>query len=110
MSQQKPRLFSLIRTTQSAIYSSGVVSTPGDAPTQIRGCFEKLKGLLLEAGLTMKDIVKVNVYLADISDREKHLNQIWVEYFPANPPCRTTVQANLGGPLVEIEIVAEAKQ
>ena len=103
-------MFSKYREAGSIIYTSGVTST-GNSETQIRGCFEKLKGVLAEAGASMGDVLKVNVYLVDLNDREKYLNPIWREYFPSNPPARTTVQAGLSEPAkVEIEMVAERRQ
>ena len=106
MSNRRPPLISKSRSANGIVYTSGVTSAQGDAASQIRGCFEKLKNVLEEAGLGLGDVIKVNVYLADLADREVHLNPIWLEYFPANPPSRTTVQAGLGGPLVEVEMVA----
>ncbi len=54
----------------------------------------------------MEDAQKVTVFLANLDDRDTHLNPIWREYFPVNSPCRTTVQVGLGKALVEIEAVA----
>jgi 2-iminobutanoate/2-iminopropanoate deaminase len=110
MPTANPPLISRLRTAGSMVYTSGVTAAPGDAPTQIRGCFEKLREVLAEAGLTLEDVVKVNVYLVDLTARDAYLNPIWREYFPTNPPSRTTVQVSLGGPLVEVEMVAQKKQ
>jgi len=89
------------------IYTSGVTAKPGDVPTQIRNCFEKLRAILDEAGSNFDNVLKVTIYLTDLSDREKYLNEIWNEYFGKNPPGRTTVEAGLGSDtFVEIEMVA----
>jgi 2-iminobutanoate/2-iminopropanoate deaminase len=106
MSGAPPPMLSRFKAVGNTVYTSGVTAVPGDAPTQIRGCFEKLKGILADAGLTMRDVQKVTIYLANLPDREAHLNPIWREYFPTNPPCRTVVQAGLGIALVEMEAVA----
>jgi 2-iminobutanoate/2-iminopropanoate deaminase len=106
MSDSGAPLLSKFRSARGIIYTSGLVSVPGDAPTQIRGCFEKLKATLAEAGLSMEDVQKVTVFLANLDDRDKYLNPIWREYFPVSPPCRTTIQAGLGRALVEIEAIA----
>jgi 2-iminobutanoate/2-iminopropanoate deaminase len=102
-------LLSKSRKVGNLIYTSGVTGKPGDPPTQIRNVFQKLDGILKEAGCSFANVVKVNVYLADLSHREKYLNDTWREFFPANPPARTTVQAGLDeGIYVEIEMVAAA--
>jgi|TARA_B100001750_G_scaffold209032_1_gene188465 enamine deaminase RidA (YjgF/YER057c/UK114 family) len=103
-------ILSNYREASGIIYTSGATSAPGDAPTQIRGCFEKLKAILEEAGSSFDNVLKVNVYLVNLDDRTPYLNPIWKEYFPTNPPARTTVQAGLGGEVtVEIEMVAAKK-
>src|SRR5208337_5650539 len=92
------------------VYTSGITSKSGDTPTQIRGCLEKLKTILSDAGASIDSVVKATIYLTDLSDREKYLNPIWREYFPTNPPCRTTIQVGLASGLkVEIEMVAKKK-
>lgn len=106
MSNSGTQLLSKLRSVGGVVYTSGLVSVPGDAPTQIRGCFEKLKATLSEVGLTMENVQKVTVFLTNLDDRDRYLNPIWREYFPVNPPCRTTVQAGLGKALVEIEAIA----
>lgn len=74
---------------------------------QTRQALENAKLILEEAGLTLRDVVKVTVYLANIADFEK-MNQVYRTYFPEEPPARTTVQASppVSGALVEIELVA----
>jgi 2-iminobutanoate/2-iminopropanoate deaminase len=113
--QRRASLFSRWRTTGNLVYISGVTSRSedgtiaGDTPTQIRNCFEKLKGILSDARSSLGNVVMVSVYLADLNDREKYLNDIWHEYFPINPPCRTTIQAGLRAD-VRAEIVAVAQK
>jgi 2-iminobutanoate/2-iminopropanoate deaminase len=95
----------------SAVYTSGVTGKPGDVPTQIRNCFEKLKAVLQEAGSSFDNVVKVTIYLSDLNYREQFLNDIWNEYFAqsSSPPARTTVEAGLGSEVyVEIEMVASS--
>jgi len=87
---------------------SGVTGEPGDAKTQIANAIEKLKKRLEEAGTSMENVLSAVIYLADLNDRPTALNPLWEKYFPANPPCRTTVEVGLGpGILVEIQVVAQ---
>lgn len=103
-------LISSYRRSGNIIYSAGVTST-GDPEAQVRGCFAQLEKVLKDAGAGWKDVLKVNVYLVDLNDREKYLNKVWKEYFPANPPSRTTVQVGLAPPaVVEMELVAVVQQ
>lgn len=91
------------------IFTSGITGEPGDHETQIKKVFEKMNVLLSESGSSLDTVIKVNVFLSDINDREKFLNQIWKEYFPSNPPLRTTVQVGFAQDVfVEIEVVAQA--
>ena len=80
-----------VKIVGEIVYTSGSATSTGDTPTQIRFCLEQLKGRLESAGASLRTVDKATVYLTDMSNREKYLNEIWREYFPANPPCRTTV-------------------
>jgi len=89
------------------VFTGGVTGRPGDAKTQIRNTLEKIKSVLQGAGASMENVVKANVYLRDIGDRERYLNDLWREYFPKDPPARTCLQAGLSPETyVEIEVVA----
>ena len=68
---------------------------------------ENLKTVLAAAGTSLANVVKVNVYLADINDF-KAMNTVYRQYFPEDQPARSTVGAPLARPelLVEIEMVA----
>lgn len=75
--------------------------------TQIKKTFDKLRAVLEEAGTTFDSVIKATVYLADLKDRERYLNDVWRETFPKNPPARTCIQAGLAPDTsVEIELVA----
>ncbi|RUM28221.1 MAG: deaminase [Aquifex sp.] len=76
---------------------------------QVRQIFKNLDAILKEAGLGRESIVKVTIYLTDIS-KFKELNEIYEDYFKDVPvkPARVTVgvkELPLGA-YVEIEVVA----
>jgi 2-iminobutanoate/2-iminopropanoate deaminase len=79
----------------------------GNAYEQSKVIFDKIKALIEAAGGTMADIVKVNIFLADINDRQ----QVWEarrEYFEGDFPVSTLLEiSKLVHPdmLVEIEAV-----
>ena len=79
----------------------------GDVRAQTRQVLSNLRSALAEAGASMGDVVKCNVYLTDI--RHFHaMNEEFALAFPTDPPARTTVQAALAEAemLVEIEAIA----
>ncbi len=79
----------------------------GDVATQARQVLSNVRSVLQQAGATMADVLKCNVYLADIRSFQT-MNDIFAEFFPEDPPARTTVQALLADErmLVEIEAIA----
>ena len=102
-------------TAGGLIYTAGLVAWDqtgtlvgiGDVGRQTRQVLSNLAAVLAEADATFDDILKCNVYLADIRHFEA-MNDAFREAFASDPPARTTVQAALAEPemLVEIEAVA----
>lgn len=74
---------------------------------QTRQAFQNIEFVLEEAGLEMKDIVKVLVLLADINDFSL-VNEIYAEQFAEPFPARSAFAVKdlpLGGK-IEIEVIA----
>ena len=82
----------------------------GDIVVQTVQALENVKAVLEAADLTLKDVVKATVFLADMADFAE-MNRVYGEYFPSEPPARSTVQvARLPkNASVEIEVVAFRK-
>ena len=79
----------------------------GGIGPETRQTMENIRTVLEAAGLTMEDLVKCTVFLADIADYAA-MNEVYVEFFPSDPPARSAL-ATSGlalGALVEIECVA----
>ena len=79
----------------------------GDVGAQTRRVFDNLATVLQQAGGSLDDVVKVNVYLTSMSDFAA-MNAVYADVFSEPFPARTTV-AVAGLPLdarVEIECVA----
>lgn len=79
----------------------------GDVTDQARQALKNLQAILEAAGSSLERVVKVTVFLKDINDF-KRVNEVYAEFFKADPPARSAVQVAalpLGG-LVEIEAVA----
>ena len=83
-------------------------STETDEYSQARAIFTKIRHLVEAAGGSMADIVKVTIFVTDISQREK----VWQarrEFFTGNFPASTLVQvAALADPSLKVEIEAVA--
>ena len=104
----KRPIVSLYRKSGNLLFLSGVTGEPGDAKTQVTNALQRLKKILEEAGTSMPNVLSAVIYLADLNDRPSALNPLWEEYFPTDPPCRTTVEVGLGpGILIEIQVVAQ---
>jgi len=80
---------------------------PDDVAVQARLIMENLKAILADVGLTMTDVAKTTIFLADINDFAA-VNEVYGGYFDDEPPARSTVQVGAlpGGFLVEIEVIA----
>ncbi len=78
-----------------------------DVKAQTRQVFQNLKAVLLEGEVTLADVMKTTIFLADIGDFAK-MNEVYTEFFGNQKPARTTVEASLALPdfLVEIEAIA----
>ena len=101
-----------------AIEASGMVFVSGQLPidaatgvmaegTQARQSLENIKHILEEAGLSMANIVKTTVFLADMS-LFADMNKVYATYFDGAFPARSAVavKALPKDALVEIECIA----
>ncbi len=80
----------------------------GDVEVQTHRVFDNLQAIVEDAGLSMDDVIKCNVYLTDMANFAA-MNRAYQTRFAAPFPARTTV-AVAGLPLnaaVEIELVAK---
>jgi 2-iminobutanoate/2-iminopropanoate deaminase len=65
-----------------------------------------IKAILEAAGTSLKNVVSTTVYLTDLKNFEA-MNEVYVKFFPKDPPPRATVQAGLlRGMLVEMQCTA----
>lgn len=102
------------------IAANGIVFTSGQLPidpatgelpagvkAQTRQALKNVQAVLESAGLTMQDVVKTTVLLADINDFAD-MNEVYAEFFSEPYPARSAfaVKAVPKGALVEIECIA----
>ncbi|MBR6962331.1 MAG: RidA family protein [Prevotella sp.] len=99
------------------VYTSGQIPidpatgsfVEGGVKEQTRQSLLNVKAILAEAGLTMGDVVKTTVFLADMNDFAD-MNSVYAEFFSEPYPARSAVAVKTlpKGALVEIEVVASA--
>ena len=79
----------------------------GGVETETRQVLTNLKHVLETANSGLEFVVKTTVFLRDMADFAK-MNAVYAEFFPENPPARSTVAvASLPkGVAVEIEAIA----
>jgi 2-iminobutanoate/2-iminopropanoate deaminase len=80
----------------------------GDVKAHADHVLKEMEKELVKAGSSMKHVLKVNVYLADLNDY-KAMNEVYRGRFGENPPVRTTVATYGGVPgnsLVEMDCIA----
>ena len=101
-------------TAGNLVFCSGQIPlTPdgalieGDVAAQTRQVLTNLQAVLTAAGSSLDQVVKTTVFLADMGDFAA-MNAVYAEFFPANPPARSTIQvARLPRDArVEIEAIA----
>ena len=98
------------------IYTSGQIPidhatgslVEGGIREQTRQSLTNVKAILAEAGLTMSNVVKTTVFMADMNDFAD-MNAVYAEFFYEPFPARSAVAVKSlpKGALVEIEVVAE---
>ena len=88
----------------------GALVSGGVAP-QLRQAIKNLGSVLADAGVTLNDVVKTTVFLADINDYAE-MNTVYVDEFHGHRPARSAmaVAALPLGAVVEIEAVASIPQ
>ena len=97
------------------VYTSGQIPidpatgnfVEGGIKEQTRQSLLNVKAILEEAGLTMSDVIKTTVIMADMNDFSD-MNAVYSEFFPEPYPARSAVAVKTlpKGALVEIEVVA----
>jgi len=66
----------------------------GDIRSEARLELTNISTILKASNSSLENVVKVNVFLADLKDFEA-MNEVYREFFKDNLPARTTVQAEL---------------
>ena len=106
---QKVPLFSGAVRHGNTLYIAGKgAHFDGDIKDHTDHVLKELQKELERNGSSMEQVLKVNVYLADLADYHK-MNEVFRGRFGENPPVRTTVATYGGVPgnsLVEMDCIA----
>lgn len=78
-----------------------------DIAAQTRQTLKNIRAILEDAGASLKDVVKVTVYLRDMGDFDA-MDKAYKAFFPQDPPARTTVEVGLYGSERLLAVDAEA--
>lgn len=104
-----------------AVRSRGLLFCSGQLPMKIDGemvdgtfsekvkqCLENLKAVLDAAGSSLEQVLKVTVFMVDLTQFAE-FNEVYVTYFSQHKPARSTVQvvALPKGSPIEIECIAK---
>jgi 2-iminobutanoate/2-iminopropanoate deaminase len=79
----------------------------GDVTAQTRQVLTNLQAVLAAAGSSLEHVLKTTVFLADMGEFAA-MNAVYSEFFTADPPARSTVQAARLPRDVRVEIEAIA--
>ena len=79
----------------------------GGVKEQTAQAFKNVKAILTEAGLTMDNVVKTTVFLADMGDFAA-MNEVYAAQFEGTFPARSAVAVKTlpKNALVEVEVIA----
>ena len=89
--------------------ATGMIVT-GGIKEQTLQSLTNVKAILEEVGLTMSNVLKTTVFMADMGDFAD-MNSVYAEFFTEPYPARSAVAVKTlpKGALVEIEVIAEGK-
>ena len=97
------------------VYTSGQIPidpatgsfVEGGIKEQTRQSLNNVKAILHEAGLSMGNVIKTTVFMADMTDFVA-MNEVYAEFFAEPYPARSAVAVKTlpKGALVEIEVIA----
>lgn len=100
------------------VYTSGQIPidpatgmiVKGGIKEQTLQSLTNVKAILEEVGLTMSNVLKITVFMADMGDFAD-MNSVYAEFFTEPYPVRSAVAVKTlpKGALVEIEVIAEVK-
>jgi len=77
---------------QIPLKKDGVIIN-GDIKDQTKQVLDNIGEILSASGLSFENVVKITIYLFDLSDY-REMNEVYVKYFKKDFPARVTVQVS----------------
>ncbi len=100
------RIGDIVLTSGQRPVEPGTGRIAGDTiEQQTERTLQNIQAILEAGGASMADVVQTHVFLSDMSLFPK-FNAVYERFFSDPRPVRTTVGADLGGVLVEIDAMA----
>ena len=109
----------VITSAPALIYTAGQIpidpatgemknNTIEEATEQV---LHNVEAILTAAGASMNDVIKVTVFMTDLSEFAA-MNEVYARFFGSNPPARSAVQvaALPKGARIEIEAIAAVRK
>src|ERR1019366_4557636 len=81
----------------------------GDIQSETRQALQNISAILEAAGSSLKDVVRVGVFLADMNDFAA-MNEVYKQFFTEDQPARTTVGTQLPKIKIEIDCIARVSK
>jgi 2-iminobutanoate/2-iminopropanoate deaminase len=111
--------YSLGIRTQGLVFVSGTIGkdpatgefAPGGVAAETRQALQNISYILESGGSSLDLVVKTTVFMQDLGEFTT-MNEVYAEFFGADPPARSTIQvaALPGGAVVEIEAIAVVEE
>lgn len=100
-------------TFQNLVFTSGQICLNPETgklnndtfKDEVRQVLNNLNAVLLESGSALNKILKVAVFITDLS-LFSELNEVFLEFFPEHPPARSAVEVSALPMNVRVEIEA----
>ncbi|WWC64377.1 uncharacterized protein I303_106987 [Kwoniella dejecticola CBS 10117] len=111
-----PGIYSQAVRAGNYVYTSGSVGmtkggqmVPGTVQDRTRQVIQNLEAVLRGSGMTLRNVIKANIYLSNLSKDFEAVNEVYKEVMPEPKAARTCIgvaELPAGGTDVELEFVA----
>lgn len=89
-------------------YLTGQVAEGDTIQEQVRLCLDKVDALLVQAGSSREKMLRVTIWLADMTDFAG-LNEVWNDWVPeGHAPARACGEAKLARKELKVEFLVDA--
>ncbi len=90
------------------VYLTGQVAEGDTIQEQVQTCLDNIDALLIKAGSSREQMLRVTVWLADMDDFVG-LNEVWNAWVPTgHAPARACANAKLARDVLKVEFMVDA--